>query len=119
MTRTRYKIYDEQKPYFLTMTVVEWIPLFINPEIVSFLIESLRFCQKERQLILYAYVIMEQHLHLVSSAHDLRKTIKEYKSFTARRIIDYLKKRNYKLLLEELRRAKLAHKTKSKYQLWQ
>jgi putative transposase len=119
MTRTRYRIYDEQKPYFLTMSVVEWIPLFTNSEIVSLLIESLSFCQKERQLILYAYVIMEQHLHLISSAPDLSKTIKEYKSFTARKIIDYLKERNYKPLLEKLKRAKLTHKTKSKYQLWQ
>lgn len=47
MTRIRYKIYNDEQPHFLTMTVVEWIPLFTNPEIVSITLESLRFVHKE------------------------------------------------------------------------
>jgi hypothetical protein len=31
MTRTRYKIYNEEAPHFLTMTVVEWIPFVLAP----------------------------------------------------------------------------------------
>lgn len=119
MTRTRYKIYNEQSPYFLTMTVVEWIPLFTNPEIVSILYESLRFGQKSRQAIMYAYVIMEHHLHLVASAPTLSKTIKEFKSFTARRIIDFLEDVNSYSLLKKLKKAKLPYKTQSDYQVWQ
>ena len=119
MTRSRYKIYNEQQPHFLTMTVVEWIPLFTNHEIVSLLLESLRFVQKEREVVIYAYVIMEHHLHLIASAPELAKTMKEFKSYTARRIIDYLEKRKFAQLLEKLHREKLAHKTKSDYQLWQ
>ncbi len=119
MTRTRYKIYNQQQPHFLTMTVVEWVPLFMNFEIVSLLFESLRFVQKERHVILYAYVIMEHHLHLIASAPELGKTIKEFKSFTARNIIDYLEGRNSIPLLEKLRQAKLNHKKGSDYQLWQ
>jgi putative transposase len=119
MTRTRYKIYNQQQPHFLTMTVVEWIPLFTNPEIVSLLLESLRFVQKEREIILYAYVIMEHHLHLIASAPELGKTMKEFKSYTARTIIDYLEEKKLLPLLEELHREKLAHKTKCDYQLWQ
>jgi putative transposase len=65
------------------MTVVEWMPLFTNPDIVSLVLESLRFVQKEHQVILYAYVIMEHHLHLIASAPELGKTMKEFKSFTA------------------------------------
>jgi putative transposase len=119
MTRTRYKIYNDQQPYFLTMTVVEWVPLFTNPEIVSIILESLRFVQKERGVILYAYVIMEHHLHLIASAPKLVKTIKEFKSFTARKIIDFLEERTSISLLRELRKAKLPHKKDSDYQLWQ
>jgi len=119
MTRTRYKIYNEQQPHFLTMTVVEWIPLFAKPEIVSLLLESLRFVQKEREVVIYAYVIMEHHLHLIASAPELAKTMKEFKSYTARRIIDYLEMRNFAQLLERLHQEKLAHKTRSDHQLWQ
>lgn len=119
MTRTRYKIYNDRQPLFLTLTVVEWIPLFMNPEIVTLLYESLRFVQKERSVTLYAYVIMENHLHLIASASELGKTIKECKSFTARTIIDHLKGRNAIPLLKKLERAKLSHKKASDYQLWQ
>jgi len=119
MTRTRYKIYNDQQSHFLTMTIVEWVPLFANPEIVDILLESLRFVQKEREVVLYAYVVMEHHLHLIASAPKLGKTMKEFKSFTARKIIDYLEGRNSIPLLEKFRRAKLRHKKESDYQLWQ
>ena len=101
------------------MTVVEWIPLFMNPEIVSILFQSLRFDQSNRQLILYAFVIMENHLHLIASAPELSKIMKEFKSFTARSIIDYLEEQKSFDLLEKLRRAKLPYKTQSDYQVWQ
>ena len=119
MTRTRYKIYNDEAPHFLTLTIVDWIPLFTNPEIVSLVLESLRFVQKERRVVLYAYVIMEHHLHLVVSASELGKTMREFKSFTARSIVDYLDGRNAIPILEKLKSAKLLHKKESDYQLWQ
>jgi putative transposase len=119
MGRTRYKIYSDQQPHFFTITIVEWIPLFMNPAIVALVLESLRFVQKERQVILDAYVIMEHHLHLIASGPDPGKTMKEFKSFTARKVIDFLKGHNSVPLLEKLRRAKLRHKKESEYQLWQ
>jgi len=119
MTRTRYKIYNDQQPHFLTLTVVEWIPLFANPDIATIIFQSLRFVKRERGMILYAYVIMEHHLHLIASAPELAKTMKEFKSFTARTIIDYLEERNSIPLLSKLKKAKLLHKKESDYQLWQ
>jgi hypothetical protein len=118
MTRTRYKIYNDEQSHFLTITIVEWIPLFINRDIVSLLLDSIEFLQNERSLTLYAYVIMEHHLHLIASNNHLNKTIKEFKSFTARNIVDYLKERNSNTLLEKLKGAKLPHKRESNYQLW-
>lgn len=119
MTRTRYKIYNEQQPHFLTMTIVDWMPLFINKEIVSILFDSIKFMQNERSLSLYAFVVMEHHLHFIASNDHLDKTIKEFKSFTARNIIDYLRERNSTALLEKLKGAKLSHKKESTYQVWQ
>ncbi|MCX6137854.1 MAG: hypothetical protein NTV54_10205 [Ignavibacteriales bacterium] len=119
MAPTRYKIYNGEVPHFLTMTVVEWIPLFINPEIVSMVLESLRFVQKDRKMVVYAYVIMEHHLHLIASAPDLTRTIRQFKSFTARSIVDYLRGRGAAPTLERLQHAKLRHKSESDYQVWQ
>jgi REP element-mobilizing transposase RayT len=101
------------------MTIVDWIPLFFDPAIVSLILESIHFLQKERKFALYSYVIMENHLHLIASAPELGKTVKEFKSFTARTIIDHLQDTNAIPVLEKLANAKLYHKKESSNQLWQ
>ena len=119
MTRTRYKIYEQDQPHFLTCTVVGWLPIFTRPETMDIVIDSWRFLQKEGRLTLYGYVILENHLHLVASAKNLAKEIGDFKSFTARRIIDHLTDRKVDVLLEQLRFWKNRHKVDRKYQLWQ
>lgn len=83
MARSRYKFIEGSAPHFLTVTVVNWIPLFSSPTLVQILLDSLCFLQNERRLILYAYVILENHLHLIASAPDLSKQIGNFKSYTA------------------------------------
>ncbi len=60
------------------------------PAIVDIVLESLRFLQKERAFVIYTYVIIENHIHIVASCGDLGKTVKEFKSFTATQITKYL-----------------------------
>jgi len=119
MARSRYKIIERSQPHFLTCTILDWIPLFMNPEIVEIILGSLRFLQQEARLTLYAYVIMENHLHLVAAGDDLGKEIGDFKSYTAREIIEYLKARHFVHLLEKLRLGKLRHRTDRTYQVWQ
>ena len=119
MTRSSYKFIDKDQAYFLTSTVVEWLPLFRNPQIVEIIFESLRFLQRERSLILYAYVIMENHMHMVASCEEMGKTMKEFKSYTATRIVDYMENHGSRDMLNMLQRAKLPYKTGSKHQVWQ
>ncbi|MEH2083081.1 MAG: hypothetical protein V7K89_24820 [Nostoc sp.] len=64
-------------------------------------------------------IIMENHLHLIASAASLCKEIGNFKSFTARSIIDLLQKNNSNYILNQLELYKLKHKTKQEYQLWQ
>ena len=54
--------------YTLTLTVVDWVDVFIRKSYKDILIESLQFCQKEKGLAVYAYVIMSSHLHLIAEA---------------------------------------------------
>jgi hypothetical protein len=46
IARTRYQIYDTDRPYFMTCSIVGWLPVFTRPACVDFLYESLRFAQK-------------------------------------------------------------------------
>jgi len=119
MARSRYKIIEKEEPHFLTCTVVNWIPLFADVDILNILLQSLTFLQKQKRLTVYAYVIMKDHLHLIASAENLSKEIGNFKSFTARKIVDLLTERNDKRWLSKLRLAKLLHKRQSTYQVWQ
>ena len=119
MGRSRYRVIGSQ-PHFMTCTIVEWIPLFSNPHLANLLLDSLRFLQDQDRLTLHSYVIMENHLHLIASAEDLSRQISQFKSFTARSIVDWLRSDSpNSYWLQRLARAKLDHKTGQRYQVWQ
>ena len=71
MGRSRYKIYEPTHPHFVTCTILKWIPIFTRKESVEILLDSLKYLQNEDDLKLYAYVILENHLHLVVSCRNL------------------------------------------------
>ena len=119
MGRSRYKIYEPTHPHFITLTVLHWIPIFTNTKSVSVIIDSLKYLQKSDHLKIYAYVILENHLHLVASSDDLPKTVKKFKSYTAKEILKILKDNGVKTILDQLAFYKKAHKTDTEYQVWQ
>jgi len=119
MAKDRYKIKLNNQPHFLTCTVVNWFPVFTRPRTVDILLDSLRHLQLNNDLILYGFVIMENHMHFIVSSECLPRTIGRFKSFTARKIIDLLIDKGEKGVLQQLRHAKLLHKTDREYQLWQ
>jgi len=103
MGRSRYKIYEPNHPHFITCTTLHWIPIFTNQESVGIIIESLKYLQKNNNLKIYAYVILENHLHMIASSDNIAKDIARFKSFTAREIINLLKRRNMKMILDQLK----------------
>jgi REP-associated tyrosine transposase len=119
MSRTRYRIFETEYPYFLTCTVVGWMAVFTRPETVKIVLDSWRFLQDHGRLKVYGYVILENHLHFIASSDDLGRQVGDFKSFTARQIIDLLERANARTILSQLKYWKAAHKTDRTYQLWQ
>ncbi len=119
MARSRYKIYEPTHPHFITCTVLNWIPLFTRKESVEILFESFRYLQKSDDLKLYAYVILENHLHIVAQSNDIAKSMAKFKRHTARELIKLLQKENVKTILDQLAFYKKAYKSDREYQLWQ
>jgi len=118
MGRSRYKITAPELPHFVTCTVLHWIPVFTRPETVEIVLDSLRYLQAEG-LYLYAYVILENHLHLIAQSSRLDHDMQRFKSFTARRLIGHLSEHNVRRILEQLAFYKKAHKHDRAYQFWQ
>ena len=119
MGRSRYKIYEPTYPHFVTCTILNWLPIFTRQESVEIIIQSLKHLQKEEDLKLYAYVILENHLHLIVQSNDIQKSMRHFKSYTAKEILKLLQKENAETLLKQFRFYKKAHKTDRTYQIWQ
>ena len=119
MPRSRYRFLGDDAPYFMTMTVNHWLPVFTRPDTVDIVLDSWRWLQQHEDFRLHGYVILENHLHLVARSTDISATIKRSKSYTARAISDHLRQRNVRGLLDLMALFKRVHKTESTYQFWE
>ena len=119
MTRSRYRIFETDYPYFMTCTIVAWLPVFTQPEAVQIILDLWRYMQRERNFTLLGYVVLKNHLHLIASAPELSDVMQRFKSYTARKIVALLEDCRAHVLLDQLRCWKLRHKIESDYQIWQ
>ena len=121
MARTRYRIFENEQeyPYFMTCTIVGWLPVFTRPETVQFVLDSWKHLQEHNQFQLLGYVILENHLHLIARSPELSRAMQSFKSYTARQILAYLEEQGARMLLDQFARLKLAHKKESDHQFWQ
>jgi putative transposase len=119
MGRSRYRIYAEKTPHFLTCTVLNWIPLFTRPETAGIILEALRYRQEEIVWKIYGYVILENHIHMIVQAEDLAVELPRFKSYTARKLIDHLKECRAERLLQQLAFFRKDHKRDRDYQCWE
>ncbi len=119
MGKSRYRVYDNRYPHFVTSTFIRWIPLFSFPQIATICIDSIKYLQVSEEFTLYGWVFMENHFHLIARSPNLSKSIGRMKSFTGRKIIEYLQRRNHQALLEELTFRKKFHKQLQDFQVWQ
>ena len=121
---TGYQIKDQSAPHYLTLQIVYWKDLFSRSVYKDLIIDRLRFCQKEKGLEIYAYVIMSNHIHLlVRSANSvLSGTIRDFKKYCSKRIIDFIEisdkesRKNWMLLL--FKHAAKRQNKKGTYQVW-
>lgn len=88
---SRYKILDQHGLNFVTLTVVDWVDVFVRKAYKDIVLDSLRYCQKEKGLVVYAYVIMSSHVHLIVEASKpeipLSDILRDFKKFTAKQIL--------------------------------
>ncbi len=68
----RYRA-NEDAPYFCTITVLDWLPVLIESRYIDPILDSLRFCQQHKNLRLFAFVIMPNHIHLIASHPNPRR----------------------------------------------
>jgi len=112
--------------YFVTDTVVDWVDIFSRPGYKHIVIDSLKYCQKEKGLIIYAWVLMTNHLHMIigtNSANKVGDITRDYKKFISKEVIhtlesDILESRR-KWMLNRFEYAGRYDKKIKDYRFWQ
>ena len=104
-------------PHFFTATNLEWKKLLADDKYKDIVIESMRFLVKDRRVIIYGFVIMENHIHIIwqlQSGMKRKDVQRDFLKFTAQRI----KKDMMQNHLEVLENFNVNAKDR-KYQFWE
>ncbi len=103
-------------PEFVTATIHNWLPL-LQPEKHKKIIEdSLIFLVKDGRIILYAYCIMNNHIHLIWQVKGTRKSSdirRDFFKYTAQQLKDSIK--NDIIQLENFK----STQSDREYQIWE
>ena len=108
MTTERYQIVDDAHVYFVTYSIVEWLPVFVSDEPCRIITDSLNFCHEKKGLCTSAYVIMPTHMHAIffDKSFDnerLQRSLADFRKFTGRSLSDYCAGHMPKCFIETLR----------------
>ena len=119
-----FTIRDQSLPHFITATVVDWIDVFSRKSHRDSIIKSLDFCINNKGMVLYGYVIMSNHIHMVVQSSDgkLSDLIRDFKKFTAKTILEKIQtepesRRDW--MLERFQLATESHSRNKRFQFWQ
>jgi REP element-mobilizing transposase RayT len=124
----KYKIHDQERAYFVTFTVIHWIDFFIRNEYRQIFIDSVKYCQAQKGLEVFAWCIMTSHIHMIiktDGRNRLQDIIRDLKSFTsrsARKALEnwsHIDESRREWLLHMMYRAGKYNSNNNDYQFWQ
>ena len=120
---TGYQINEQDKLHFVTLQVVAWVDIFTRKNYRDIIITNLEYCQKHKGLEIYGWVVMSNHLHLLVKSHkeELSNILRDFKSYTSKKIIEEIHSCNEsrrEWMLKIFKNAAFEHKRNSEYQFW-
>ena len=117
-----FRLVDGVYVYFVTFTIIDWLPVFINPEPTQIIVDSLPYCIREKGLRISAYVIMPNHLHMIVfdekfDNERLGQALVDFRKFTGRKLADYIGNNLSESLAVAIRGKELADRVRQVWQL--
>ena len=90
----RYRIYNDCALYYVTFSVVDWLPVFTSEAAFRIVTDSFNYCHKAKSLRINSYVLMPTHLHAIVFDAEwqparLEQTLTDFRKFTGRRLADH------------------------------
>lgn len=120
-----YKFDDQDRPYFVTFSVVRWIDALTRREYKDIIVDSLKYCIDNKGLELFAWVIMSNHVHLIIGTRDkpMQSILRDIKRHASKKITEAIaenmgeSRREWMLWFFE--REGKANPNNEQYQFWQ
>lgn len=96
---SKYKPGEDIIPHFVTFTVVGWVDVFSREYYKEIIVNSLAYCQQNKGLILHAWVVMTNHVHLIISTktNTISNLVRDIKKFNSKKYL--------KLLVNQMKKA--------------
>ncbi len=90
----RYRFSSEAAVYFVTYSIVDWLPVFVSEASCRIITDSLNFCHQRKGLCVNAYTIMPTHMHAIVfdrdfDASNLEKALTDFRKFTGTSLCDH------------------------------
>ena len=118
MATEKFQISRDSQALYITVVTKDRLPVFQTDAIKVVTCQALDESRASGGFLIFAYVIMPDHLHLLTNQPNTTADVLRYvKGITGRRVIDYLKEKNYQGSLAKLRHVEW--KREHKYSLWQ
>ncbi len=97
-----YSFLPDVQYYFCTDTIVGWQFVFVLPEFFEVIIDSFKFCRREKGLKIHGYVVMPNHVHSILSSENgnLQDVVRDFKRHTSREISGLLDQRGNRRVLQ-------------------
>lgn len=124
MSGDRYLISDQNGLYFMTFTVIDWVDVFTRKEYKLVITDSMNYCIDKKGLIVYSWVIMSNHVHVIWQAREgfrMSDIVRDFKKFTAKSILKLIENETESRKVWLLRKFEYAGKRLkriSKYKFW-
>ena len=110
-------IFKQYNAYYTTATILEWKYLLKHDKYKDIILDSLKYLVEKRRIILNAFVIMNNHMHLIwqiVEPNELSAVQRDFLRFVAQNIKYDLKKHHP----NELKRYKVDAADRE-YQIWE
>lgn len=112
MPSMRVQSHNNGSIYYITLTIHRWYYLFDRYNRWNILSDSLQYCMKEKQLKLYGFVFMLNHLHLIIQSKDTGGFLRDFKKYTSKEFKRNIEKYESNIL-------NLFKNSDGAYQFWQ
>ncbi|MDB5004850.1 MAG: transposase [Mucilaginibacter sp.] len=83
--------------YFYTVAIVDWIPLLKTKKFKLIVLNSLIHLVEKKKLVVYGFVIMPNHIHIIwssSEKNDKEMPYASFMKFTGHAFLDELRQTN-------------------------